>query len=400
MIKRRRHLEIVAGLLADFPVVAIVGARQTGKTTLAGMLAASSGGAVQRFDLEDPRDDMRLASPMLALEGLTGLVVIDEIQRRPDLFPVLRVLADRPGMPARFLILGSAAPELMKNSAESLAGRVAYHELPGFDLTEIADIDTLWRRGGFPRACLAGNEAASQRWRREFIRAYLERDIPALGFRLAPATLRRFWGMLAHYSGQLWNGAELARAFGVTEPTVRHYLDILAATYMVRILRPWHESEASVKANARSALRRSQNLGKRQVKAPKIYLADSGILHSLLDIGANPEALLGHPRVGASWEGFALQQIVQTLGADWQDCYHWRLHTGAELDLLVNQDGHRLGFEIKRTDTPRLTPSMHSACEALQLERLFVVHAGRETWPMAERIEALPLADVAARLRP
>jgi len=382
MIERYRHREIVAGLLADFPVVALVGARQTGKTTLAGALAPSFGGRVQRFDLEDPRDDTRLASPMLALEGLTGLVVIDEIQRRPDLFPVLRVLADRPGTPARFLILGSAAPELMKNSAESLAGRVAYHELPGFDLTEFADIDTLWRRGGFPRACLAGNEATSQRWRREFIRAYLERDIPALGFRLAPATLRRFWGMLAHYSGQLWNGAELARAFGVTEPTVRHYLDILAATYMVRILQPWHA-----------------NLGKRQVKAPKIYLADSGILHSLLDIGASPEALLGHPRVGASWEGFALLQIVQALGADWQDCYHWRLHTGAELDLLVNQGGRRLGFEIKRTDAPRLTPSMRSALEALQLERLFVIHAGREAWPMAERIEALPLADIAARLR-
>lgn len=382
MIERRRHREIVAGLLANFPVVALVGARQTGKTTLASALALFFGGPVQRFDLEDPRDDTRLASPMLALEGLTGLVVIDEIQRRPDLFPVLRVLADRPGTPARFLILGSAAPELMKNSAESLAGRVAYHELPGFDLTEVADIDTLWRRGGFPRSCLAGNEAASQRWRREFIRAYLERDIPALGFRLAPATLRRFWGMLAHYSGQLWNGAELARAFGVTEPTVRHYLDILATTYMVRILQPWHA-----------------NLGKRQVKAPKIYLADSGILHSLLDIGASPEALLGHPRVGASWEGFALQQIVQALGADWQDCYHWRLHTGAELDLLVNRDGRRLGFEIKRTDAPRLTPSMHSAREALQLERLFVVHAGRAAWPMAERIEALPLADITTRLR-
>lgn len=386
MIDRSRHLATLFGLLADFPVVAIVGARQTGKTTLAGALAASFAGPVRRFDLEDPRDDALLASPMLLLESLRGLVVIDEIQRRPDLFPVLRVLADRTHRadgPARFLILGSAAPALMKNSAESLAGRVAYHELPGFDLTELADIDTLWRRGGFPRACLAGNEAASQRWRREFIRAYLERDIPSLGFRLAPATLRRFWGMLAHYSGQLWNGAELARAFGVTEPTVRHYLDILAATYMVRILQPWHE-----------------NLGKRQVKAPKIYLADSGILHSLLDIGSGADALLGHPRVGASWEGFALHQIVQVLDADWQDCYHWRLHTGAELDLLVNRDGRRLGFEIKRTDAPRLTSSMHAAVAALNLERLFVIHAGREAWPMTERIEALPLSDIARRLRP
>lgn len=388
MLDRLHHRRTVAGLLAEFPVVALVGARQTGKTTLAGALTDAYGGPVQRFDLEDPRDDARLAAPMLALEGLRGLVVIDEIQRRPELFPVLRVLADRPGAPARFLILGSAAPELMQNSAESLAGRIAYHELPGFDLNEIAaaatcDSDTLWRRGGFPRSCLAGSEGASQRWRREFIRTYLERDIPALGFRLAPATLRRFWGMLAHYSGQLWNGSELARAFGVTEPTVRHYLDILAATYMVRILQPWHE-----------------NLGKRQVKAPKIYLADSGILHSLLDIGAGPEALLGHPRVGASWEGFVLHQIVRTLDLDWQDCHHWRLHTGAELDLLTVKDGRRLGFEIKRTDTPRVTPSMRSALDTLGLDRLFVVHAGRESWPLAERIDALALTQLASRFSP
>lgn len=388
MLDRPHHRRTVAGLLAEFPVVALVGARQTGKTTLAGALRDAYDGPIQRFDLEDPRDDARLAAPMLALEGLRGLVVIDEIQRRPELFPVLRVLADRPGTPARFLILGSAAPELMKNSTESLAGRIAYHELPGFDLTEIAtaetcDSDTLWRRGGFPRSCLAGSEGASQRWRREFIRSYLERDIPALGFRLAPATLRRFWGMLAHYSGQLWNGSELARAFGVTEPTVRHYLDILAATYMVRILQPWHE-----------------NLGKRQVKAPKIYLTDSGILHSLLDIGAGPAALLGHPRVGASWEGFVLHQIVRTLDLDWQDCRHWRLHTGAELDLLTVKDGRRLGFEIKRTDAPRVTPSMRSALDALGLDRLFVVHAGRDSWPLAERIDALALAQLASRFSP
>jgi hypothetical protein len=385
MLDRLHQRCSVAGLLAEFPVVALVGARQTGKTTLALALAAAQDGPAQRFDLEDPRDDARLAAPMLALEPLTGLVVIDEIQRRPDLFPVLRVLADRPGTPARFLILGSASPELMKNSAESLAGRVATHELPGFDWGEVAasgacDVDTLWRRGGFPRACLAGSEGASQRWRREFIRTYLERDIPALGFRLPPTTLRRFWGMLAHYSGQLWNGAELARAFGVTEPTVRHYLDILAATYMVRILPPWHE-----------------NLSKRQVKAPKIYLADSGILHSLLDIGTSPEALLGHPRVGASWEGFALHQIVRALDAEWSQCYHWRLHTGAELDLLVVRNGQRLGFEIKRTDAPRVTPSLRSAQATLALDRLFVVHAGRDGWPLADGIEALPLTQLAGR---
>lgn len=384
MLERSDHAREIGRLLDEFPVVAIVGARQTGKTTLAHAIGDAFGGATHRFDLEDPRDDARLAAPMLALEPLAGLVVIDEAQRRPDLFPVLRVLADRAGTRVRYLILGSAAPELIHGGGESLAGRVAFHELPGLDLGETgpAQADTLWRRGGLPRSLLAASDAASLRWRREYIRAYLERDIPALGFRLAPATLRRFWGMLAHYSGQLWNGAELARAFGVSEPTVRHYLDILSATCMVRILPPWHE-----------------NMGKRQVKAPKIYLADSGLLHALLDIGPSQEALLGHPRVGASWEGFALHQIVRALAADWRDCHHWRLHTGAELDLLVTRGGRRLGFEIKRTDAPRVTPSMRSALATLRLDELYVVHAGAAAWPLDERIQAVPLAGLFERLR-
>lgn len=379
MIERSSHAAKIGALLREFPVVAIVGARQTGKTTLAQAIGDGFGGTVHRFDLEDPRDDARLAAPMLALEALAGLVIIDEVQRRPDLFPVLRVLADRAGTRVRYLILGSAAPELVQGGGESLAGRIAFHELPGLDLAETGaqQVDALWRRGGLPRSLLAASDAASLRWRREYIRACLERDIPALGFRLAPATLRRFWSMLAHYSGQLWNGAELTRAFGVSEPTVRHYLDILAATCMVRILPPWHE-----------------NVGKRQVKAPKIYLADSGLLHALLDIGADRESLLGHPRVGASWEGFALHQIVRALAADWRDCHHWRLHTGAELDLLVTRGRRRIGFEIKRTDAPRVTPSMRSALDVLRLEKLYVVHAGAETWPMDERIAALPLAEL------
>ena len=384
MIQRPAHAAEIAALLREFPVVAIVGARQTGKTTLAQAIGDGFGGAVHRFDLEDPRDDARLAAPMLALEPLDGLVIIDEVQRRPDLFPVLRVLADRAGTRVRYLILGSAAPELVQGGGESLAGRIAFHELPGLDLAEVGaeHVDSLWRRGGLPRSLLAASDAASLRWRREYIRAYLERDIPALGFRLAPATLRRFWSMLAHYSGQLWNGAELARAFGVSEPTVRHYLDILAATCMVRILPPWHE-----------------NVGKRQVKAPKIYLADSGLLHALLDIGVDQESLLGHPRVGASWEGFALHQIVRALAADWRDCHHWRLHTGAELDLLVTRGKRRVGFEIKRTDAPRVTPSMRSALDVLRLEKLYVVHAGATAWPMAGRIAALPLAGLFEHLR-
>jgi uncharacterized protein len=377
LLDRPLHARIVTGLLAEFPVVAILGARQTGKTTLARALGEQWPGPVHHFDMEDPRAEARLAEPMLALDALTGLVVIDEIQRHPELFPVLRVLADRANAPARFLILGSASPELVQRSSESLAGRIAHHELPGFDLAETgtASLDALWERGGFPRAFLASSDTTSSRWRREFISTYLERDIPALGFRLAPVTLRRFWNMLAHYSGQLWNGSELARAFGVTEPTVRYYLEILAATYMVRILPPWFE-----------------NLGKRQVKAPKVYFADSGLLHTLLDVGSR-DALLNHPRCGASWEGFALHQVVRALGVDWAHCHHWRLHTGAELDLLVMQGQRRLGFEFKRSDSPRMTPSMHSALENLDLDQLFVIHAGRDAYPLAPKVQALPLAD-------
>lgn len=383
MIERSRHLAEVRGLLAEFPVAALIGARQVGKTTLARRIAADWTGERHHFDLEDPRTEARLAAPMLALEPLRGLVVLDEIQRHPELFPVLRVLADRPGTPARFLLLGSAAPEITRQSAESLAGRVAYHELPGLDLGETGAgrLDALWLRGSFPRSLLAASESSSLRWRREFIRAYLERDIPALGLRLAPATLRRFWSMLAHYHGQTWNGSELARAFGVTERTVRHYLDILAATFMVRVLPPWHA-----------------NLGKRQVKAPKVYLADSGILHGLLDIDT-PEALRGHPKAGASWEGFALHQVVRRLGVEWSACHYWKLHTGAELDLFVQDGGRRLGFEFKCSDAPRMTPSMASAMEHLRLDRLYVVHAGRERFPLGRNIEALPLAE-AARMTP
>ncbi|MBI5330373.1 MAG: ATP-binding protein [Betaproteobacteria bacterium] len=379
MFTRENHLSNLTALLAEFPVVALAGARQVGKTTLARALAAAHPGETHFLDLEDARVDARLASPLLALERLNGLVVLDEAQLRPDLFPALRVLADRPDTPARFLLLGSASPELMQRSAESLAGRIAYHELPGLDLSETGahTLDALWLRGGFPRAFLATSEAASQRWRQEFIRTYLERDIPALGLRLAPATLRRFWGMLAHYHGQTWNGSELARAFGVTERTVRHYLDILAGTYMVRILQPWHA-----------------NLGKRQVKAPKVYLADSGLLHSLLDI-PDASALHGHPKVGASWEGYALAQVVRWLQithkVEWRDCYYWKLHTGAELDLYVQAGGKRLGFEFKLTDAPRLTPSMRSAVENLELDQLTVVHAGAEGYPLAEGMEAMPL---------
>lgn len=375
MIDRPWHVERLARLLRQFPVVALVGARQVGKSTLARAAAERLGGAAATFDLEDPRALARLDQPMLALEPLRGLVVLDEIQRRPDLFPVLRVLADRPRRPARFLVLGSASPALLRQSSESLAGRVAYHQLQGFDLSEVGphSLDRLWSRGGFPPSFTARGDDQSARWRRELVRTFVERDLPGLDVRLPAPAVDRFWRMLAHAHGQVWNAAELARSFGVTEKTVRHYLDVLAATFMVRRLPPWHE-----------------NLAKRQVKAPKVFVSDPGLLHSLLGI-ATRDDLLGHPKCGASWEGFAIAQVARRLDAAAEECFFWALHSGAELDFLVVRGERRWGFEVKLTDSPAVTPSMRSALENLRLERLDVVHAGEDTYPLAPRIRALAL---------
>jgi predicted AAA+ superfamily ATPase len=375
MIRRVRHVRQVEALIKRQPVVAILGPRQIGKTTLARQIFASHKGTKAWFDLEDPRTVSRLAEPMLVLEPLKGLVVLDEIQHSPNLFRSLRVLADRPGKPCRFLVLGSASPALLRQGAESLAGRIAYHELFGLSVEETGrdELARLWLRGGFPLAFLAGNEAASLKWRRDFVRSFLERDLPQLGIGVPAPTLRRFWTMLAHYHGQTWNGSELGRAFGVGDTTVRRYLDHLAAAYMVRVLPPWHE-----------------NLGKRQVRAPKVYLVDSGLLHYFLDIRSREE-LETHPKVGASWEGFALHETMQHLGAESEECYFWATHAGAELDLLVVRGRRRLGFEFKRTDSPVLTPSMRHALEDLKLDRLWVVHAGREHFPLGRQIEAIGL---------
>lgn len=376
MIGRERDLQRVVALLREFPVVALLGARQVGKTTLAAAVATGRSGPTHRFDLERDDDVARLADPLLALEGLRGLVVIDEVQRRPDLFPTLRVLADRPRPPARFLVLGSASQELLRQSSETLAGRIAFVELAPLSVTDVSTArwPALWRRGGFPRSLLARSEAASVTWRRELVRTYLERDLPQLGVRIPSATLGRFWSMLAHYHAQAWNGSELARAFGVADTTVRGYLDLLAATYMVRVLPPWFE-----------------NMGKRQVKAPKIYLADSGVLHTLLGI-ETAKGLETHPKVGASWEGFAVEQIIAATAARRDECYWWRTQQGTELDLLVVRDGRRRGFEIKRTSAPSVTPSMRHAMADLRLDRLTVVHAGKHSFPMGERIDAVAIA--------
>jgi len=380
MILRTRHLDELKRQLANNPVVAILGARQVGKTTLARQLEKDWVGAKHHFDLEDPNDQARLTDTSFVLRELKGLVVLDEIQLRPDIFPLLRVLADRPDITAKFLLLGSAAPELLKHTAESLAGRVAFHELEGLSLSEIAGsasttdgLDTRWLRGGFPRSLLADDLQTSREWREAFIRTYLERDLPQLGINLPALTLRRFWTMLAHYHGQTWNSSELARALGVSDKTVARYLDILEGTFMAFRLPPWHA-----------------NIGKREVKAPKVYVADTGLLHSLLSIG-NRDALLAHPKCGASWEGFMLREVIRRTGAKRGEVFFWGVHAGAELDLLILQDGRRMGFEIKLTKSPQVTASMHTAKEILRLDHLYVMcHGSGAPWPLAEGVTAVP----------
>jgi predicted AAA+ superfamily ATPase len=374
-VLQRQAESQVRAKLARYPVVAILGARQTGKTTLARAIARSTA-ATHVFDLERPRDQRRLAQPELALGLLKGLVIIDEVQRQPSLFPLLRVLADRKPAPARFLLLGSASPQLVKGVSESLAGRVGFIHLSGFDLREtgVDALLRLWLRGGLPRSFLAASEQVSLEWREDFIQALLERDLPQLGITIPAATLRRFWNMLAHYHGQIWNGAELARSMGVAELTVRRYLDILSGAFMVRVLPPWFE-----------------NLGKRQVKSPKIYLRDSGLLHAFLGITGHAE-LQGNPKLGASWEGFALEQVLTML--DPPEAYFWSTHAGAELDLLVRKGGQRYGFEFKYADAPSWTRSMQTALVDLRLEKIFIVAPGRERFRLHDRGDVVSLSDI------
>lgn len=376
VIPRHRHLEAVSTLLDQFPVVGLLGARQVGKTTLARQLVDRSVVGVTTFDLEDPTDRARLADPKLALAPLDGLVVIDEIQHVPDLFPLLRVLVDRPENAARFLVLGSAGPNLLRQSSESLAGRIAYHELPPLQLEEVGvdRLDDLWLRGGFPRSFLAFDDEASARWRESFVRTFLERDLPQLGVGVPAATMRRFWTMVAHYHGQTWNASEIGRGLGVTAPTVRRYLDALTDSLVVRQVQPWFE-----------------NLGKRQVRSPKVYIRDPGLLHSLLGLSTRTE-LLGHPKVGASWEGFAMEEAVRVLDVPWERCYFWATHQNAEIDLFVDSGGRRLGFEFKRTSAPRVTRSMHSVLESLRLDRLYLVVPGTDRFALHEKIEAVGFA--------
>jgi predicted AAA+ superfamily ATPase len=379
MIARPGYLAKIEKSFAVHPVTAILGPRQCGKTTLARRYAV--GPRVHFFDLENPMDASALAEPLRALDGLDGLVVLDEIQRRPKILEILRVLADRVENPARFLVLGSASPDLMRGASETLAGRVGFVDLSGFHIEEVGSErrDELWQRGGFPRSFLASTDEESAHWREAFVRTFLERDVPQLGIDISAETLRRFWTMVAHYHGQRWNAAEFARSLGSAEATARHYLDILVGAYMVRRLPPWHE-----------------NLKKREVKAPKIYVRDSGILHTLLTIDSL-DALRRHPKLGASWEGFALETILSIAGS--RDAYFWAAHSGPELDLLLFRRGERWGFEIKYGDAPRPGRSLEVARADLRLDRTFIVYPGDRAYALDRDVHVVPLRDIGPVLR-
>ena len=374
MIERANGLRQLQTAITRSPITALLGPRQCGKTTLARQLASIRGAAI--FDLESEPDVRRLANPEMVLGALDGLVVLDEIQRMPRLFTTLRVLADRPDARSRFLILGSVSPDLVRGVSESLAGRVEFVELTGFDLAETGSPAwrRLWLRGGLPRSYLAASDDDSMAWRDGFVRTFLERDIPQLGITIPPAAMRRFWTMLAHWHGQIWNGSELGRAIAASDKTVRRYLDLLTGTYMVRQLQPWFE-----------------NVAKRQVKAPKIYLRDTGLLHALLGL-PDDAALLGHPRVGPSWEGFAIEQILRALGRS--DAWFWGAHGGGELDLLVIERGRRIGFEVKFNEAPRVTAAMRNVAETLALDHLFVVCPTPHAYPVDAGITVLPITEV------
>jgi predicted AAA+ superfamily ATPase len=375
MIERTQLHRAIQNALKRSRVVALIGPRQCGKTTLARQFVSQT--STNYFDLEDPFSLARLDQPMSTLKDLRGLVVIDEVQRRPDLFPVLRVLADRTPLPARFLILGSASPALLRQSSESLAGRITTVTMSGFSLEEVGkeSQNQHWRRGGFPLSFLATSEERSLDWRKDFVRTFLERDIPQFGFNIPSTSLFRFWSLLSHYHGQIWNAAEAGRALEVSQTTARRYVDLLQDLFMVRQLQPWYA-----------------NLSKRQVKSPKIYLRDSGLLHYLLGIRTEQELAI-HPRNGASWEGYVIEEVIKVTKPD--EVYFWATHAGAELDLLLIINGRRIGVECKRMDAPRLTPSMQIALQDLQLDSLFVIYPGLHSYTLEKKIRVLPLANLA-----
>lgn len=377
-LKRPELADLIATRFRSNPIVMLLGPRQCGKTTLARQFAKQRD--AEYFDLESPADASRLTHAMTTLGPLRGFAVIDEAQLRPELFPVLRVLADRKPLPARFLLLGSASPDLVRGASESLAGRVSLIPMAGFDLSEVGtkEMRSLWWRGGFPRSFLAPSDAESRQWRDDFVQTFLERDLRRFGVQVAPVTMRRFWNMVAHYHGQIWNASEIGRSLGEAHTTVKRHLDILCGAFVMRQLPPWLE-----------------NLGKRQVKSPKVYLRDSGLLHTLLGIPSFA-ALESHPKLGASWEGFALEEVLRITGD--REAYFWNTQGGAELDLLVFVNGQRYGFEFKYADAPGITKSLQVAHEDLNLRRVFVVHPGTKSYPLNDWAETVSLRDLRTRL--
>ncbi len=374
MINRPFYINRLIRAFQRAPIAALLGPRQCGKTTLARLLMNDN--TATYFDLESVPDQRRLENPELVLGALEGLIILDEIQLNPKLFSVLRVLVDRPDNKAQYLILGSASPDIIRNASETLAGRVEFIELSGFDLLEVGidKWEDLWLRGGFPRSFLAASVQDSVAWREGFIRTFLERDIPQLGINIPAVAMRRFWTMLAHYHGQTWNASQLSRSMGLSDKTVRSYLDILTGTFMVRQLQPW-----------------IANLGKRQVKSPKVYFRDSGLLHGLLEITDNHN-LLGHPKVGASWEGFVIDQVLQLVRPN--QAYFWATYSGSEIDLLYTIEGKNYGIEVKFNEAPKITASMHTALAELKLEHLWVIYPGQESYPAHERISVLPINEI------
>jgi predicted AAA+ superfamily ATPase len=373
MLPRKELFQAIMSAINRAPVTLLLGARQCGKTTIAREIHRYHGGTF--FDLEDPETPLKQDMAKIVLRELTGLVVIDEFQRQPALFPILRVLVDRQPQPARFLVLGSSSLDLVRGISESLAGRVSYVNMGGLTLQETGAgaVNDLWLRGGFPRALLAENEESSFSWRHDFIRSFLERDIPQFGIRIPADTLRRFWMMTAHIHGQVWNAADLARSLGAKEDTARKYLDILSGAFMIRQVSPWFE-----------------NIGKRLVKSPKVFIRDSGILHALLGIKTIHQ-IQSHHKLGSSWEGFAMEQVIRSLAAD-GEVFFYKTHSDAELDLLLERDGKRYGFEFKYMDAPRTTKAMHIVLQDLKLEKLWVVYPGDLRYPIAEKIEVIPLS--------
>ena len=370
---RKTFLDKIQFAFDVTPVVAILGPRQCGKTTVAKQYIASKVNIplANYFDLENARDIERLKDPLLTLSQLSCLIVIDEIQKRPELFPTLRVLVDNQDLDQQYLILGSASRDLLKQASETLAGRISYLELTPFTYLETKNINNLWIKGGYPRSFLSKNDDLSVAWRKAFIKTYLEKDIPNLGIEIPPENLRRFWLMLAHYHGGIFNASEIGRSLGLSNKTIKSYSDLLSGTFMIRQMQPWFE-----------------NIGKRQVKSPKIYIRDSGIFHTLLGINTRTDLLL-HPKLGASWEGFALEEIIMYHDADQDECYFWATHQNAEIDLLIVKNGQRLGFEIKYSSAPKLTKSMQIAIHDLKLDSLTVIYPGEVDYLLQENVSVI-----------